>query len=220
MKRLLTTLCLSCMYLLVHGSPAHISCGDDVSVIQDHYSISFGDTIEAGISTDLALSISWRVAPQAGVSKTSGSGKTTGNLVFSQPGKYQITFQIPAHGDHPAKTETVTVEVSNVRMMFDTKNIGFSKELTTGDVSGVVMTVPVTVETYDGQAYGYTAREVQTTGVAKVASRLKDGRAVLKDGLNELAFELSGAVSQQGSIQFRVYDNKGEAVFFNYSITN
>lgn len=220
MKRLLAILGLSCIHLVVHANPIHVTCGDDISVIQSHYSISFGDAIEAGITTELSLSISWSVAPQVGVNKGGGTGKTTGNLVFSQPGKYQITFQIPAHGDHPAKTETVTVEVSGVKMTFDLKNIVFSKRLTTGDASGIVMTVPVTVNTYDGTAFSYTTREVQTTGVANVSSRLKNDTAVLKDGLNELSFELSGAVRTKGNIQFRFYDLTGEARFFNYAITN
>lgn len=217
MKRLFTILSFSCMCITSFGF-MHSSCDDDISVIQNHYSISFGDTIETGISTELQLSISWNVSPQKGVNKISGTGKTTGNLIFSQPGKYQITFQIPAHGDHPAKTETVTVEVSNVKMEFDTKNIRFSKELTAGDASGTVMVVPVTVKMYEGNTYTYTTREIKTTGVGQVSSRLKEGTAELKNGHNELFFELSGTISQQGNIQFRVYDAKGEATFFNKSI--
>ncbi|MND94272.1 hypothetical protein D3C80_864850 [compost metagenome] len=222
MKKLFTMLAFFWMCLLAYGSgsPTPFSCEDDVSVIQSQYSICFGDAIEAGVATDLSLSISWRVAPQSGVSKVSGIGKTTGDLLFSKPGTYQITFEIPAHGDHPGKTETITVEVSSARMIFDLEHIAFSKPLSTGDASGVVMTVPVIVKTYNGQAYSYTAREVQTTGVANVSSRLKNDKAVLKDGANELSFELSGAVSSKGNIQFRVYDAKGEALFFNYSITN
>ncbi len=222
MKKLFTMLGFSWMCLMAYGngSPTHFSCEDDVSIIQSHYSICFGDAIQAGVSTDLSLNISWSVAPQSGTSKASGTGKTTGNLVFSKPGTYQVTFDIPAHGDHPAKTETVTVEVSNVRLIFDLEKVAFSKQLSTGDASGIVMKVPVTVKTYDGQPYTYSAREVQTTGVAHVSSRLKNDQVILKNGTNELLFELSGAVSTKGNIQFRVYDAKGEAIFFNYSITN
>ncbi|MDF3026440.1 MAG: hypothetical protein K0S23_747 [Fluviicola sp.] len=222
MKKLFTVLGFSWICLFASGSGIRtpFSCEDDVSVLQSHYSICFGDAIEAGVSTDLSLAISWRVAPQTGVSKGSGLGKTTGNLVFSQPGTYQITFNIPAHGDHPAKTETVTVEVSSAKLIFDLEHPVFSKQLKTGDASGIVMTVPVMVKTYDGKAYNYTMREVQTTGVANVSSHLKNDKAVLKDGLNELSFELSGAVPTKGNIQFRVYDAKGEAQFFTYSITN
>lgn len=220
MKRLLAILGFSCMHLFAHGGPIHVTCGDDISVIQSHYSISFNDAIEAGFATDLSLSISWSVSPQSGVNKVAGIGKTTGNLVFSQPGKYQITFQIPAHGDHPSKTETVTVDVSNVKMVFDTKNVRFSKPLKTGDATGIEMTVPVIVKTYDGKSYNYTIREAQTTGIAKVTSRLKNEKAVLKEGTNQLSFELSGTISLPGNIQFRVYDAKGEATFFNYSIAN
>ncbi|WP_300666233.1 hypothetical protein [Fluviicola sp.] len=222
MKKLFTVLGFSWLCLLAYGngSPTHFSCEDDVSVIQSHYSICFGDAIQAGVATDLSLNISWSVAPQTGASKASGTGKTTGDLVFSKPGTYQITFDIPAHGDHPGKTETVTVEVSSARMIFDLEKVAFSRPLSTGDASGIVMTVPVILQTYDGQAYTYSMREVQTTGVANVSSRLKNDRTVLKNGANELSFELSGAVSTKGNIQFRVYDAKGEALFFNYSITN
>lgn len=218
MKRLFTILSFSCICAVLHGKPTDSTCGDDISVIQSEYSISFGDAIEAGVSTNLSLSISWRVSPQVGVSKVSGTGETTGNLIFSQPGKYQITFQIPPHGDHPAKTETINVEVSNVKMKFNLEDITFSKNLTIGDVSGVIMTVPVTLETYDGKTVEYSTREAQTTGVAKVSSRLKNGTALLKNGVNELAFELSGTISQNGNIQFRFYDPKGEAIFFNHLI--
>lgn len=220
MKQILTMLGVSCFYFLADAGPTHVTCGDEISLIQHHYSISYGDTIEAGVALEHEITTSWSISPASGVNKASGSGKTTGDLIFSQPGKYQITFQIPAHGDHPAKTETALVEVSNVKMIFDTQKISFSRPLTTGDASGVIMTVPVEVKTYDSKPYDYTTREVQTTGVGRVSSRLKDGRALLKEGQNLLPFELSGSVSQQGNIQFRVYDDKGEAVFFNYSITN
>lgn len=221
MKKLFTMFGFSWLCLLAYGgNPTHSSCEDDVSVIQSHYSICFGDAIQAGVSTDLSLNIVWRVAPQTGVSKVSGMGKTTGDLAFSKPGTYQITFEIPAHGDHPSKTETVTVEVSGTRMIFDLEKVSFSKQLSTGDVSGIVMAIPVTVKTYDGQACTYSTHEVQTTGVANVSSRLKNDQVILKNGSNELLFELSGAVSTMGNIQFRVYDAKGEAIFFNYSITN
>jgi hypothetical protein len=222
MKKLFTVLGFSWICLFASGSGIRIpfSCEDDVSVLQSHYSICFGDAIEAGVSTDLSLAISWRVAPQAGVSKASGAGKTTGDLVFSQPGKYQITFEIPAHGDHPGKTETVTVDVSNAKLVFDLEHIVFSKELRTGDAAGIAMTVPVHVKTYQGETYSYTAREIQTTGVANVSSRLKNDRVLLKDGINKLSFELSGVILTKGNIQFRVYDATGEAHFFTYSITN
>ncbi len=219
MKKMLTMIGLSCC-LLAHGGPSHISCGDDVSVIQDHFQISFGDTITAGISTELPLSVSWNVSPQTGVNKFSGSGKTTGDVIFSQPGTYRITFAIPAHGDHPAKTETVTVEVENVKMVFDVKNIEFSKPLATGDASGIILTVPVTVKTYEGKVVNYTTNEISTTGAANISSRLKNGQVALKNGENKLAFELSGAVPQQGNVQFRVYDTAGRPTFFNYLITN
>jgi hypothetical protein len=220
MKRLFTLLGFSWMCLLVHGSPTHVSCDEDVSVLQSHYSISFGDAIETGVATELPLSISWKVAPQAGVSKVSGTGKSTGKLVFSKPGKYEVTFVIPAHGDHPGKTETVTVEVSNVQMTFNLKNPVFSTPLTTGTISGITMTIPVTVKSYDGKAVEYTVREVQTTGVAAISSHLKNDKSVLKNGENSLVFELSGTVPAKGNVQFRVYDTTGEAHFFNYSITN
>jgi len=220
MKKLFTLLGFSWMCLLVHGSPMNVLCDEDVSVLQSHYSISFGDAIETGVATELPLSISWKVAPQSGVSKISGTGKSTGKLVFSKPGKYEITFVIPAHGDHPGKTETVTVEVSSVQMIFDWKNLVFSTPLTTGNASGIYMTLPVTVRSYDGKAVDYTMREVQTTGVAAVSSRLKNDKVVLRNGDNQLVFELSGAVPTTGNVQFRVYDTTGEAHFFNYSITH
>lgn len=197
----------------------HVSCDDDVNVIQSHYSISFGDAIETGIATELTLSISWKVAPQSGVSKVSGTGKSTGNLVFSKPGKYEIIFVIPAHGDHPGKTEIVTVEVSSVQMIFDLKNRVFSTPLTTGNAAGIELIVPVTVKTYDGKSVDYTMREVQTTGVATISSHLKNDKVVLNNGVNRLVFELSGSVPTKGNVQFRVYDAAGEAHFFNYSIT-
>ena len=212
MKKLFTLLGFSWMCALAHGSPMQVACDDDVSVLQSQYSISFGDAIETGVTTELPLSISWKVAPQSGVSKTSGTGKSTGKLVFSTPGKYEITFVIPAHGDHPGKTETITVEVSSVQMTFDLKNPVFSTPLTTGNPSGITMTIPVTVKTYDGKPFDYAMREVQTTGVAAISTRLKNGE-------NQLVFELSGAVPTKGNIQFRVYNSTGEAQFFNYSIT-
>src|SRR5690606_33046686 len=107
-RLLLIVMGLTCVSLCVQGSPWHVACDDEVSLIQRHYSIGFGDTIEAGVISEHDITTSWFVSPQAGVNKVSGSGKTTGDLVFSQPGEYEITVKIPAHGDQPAKTEKVT----------------------------------------------------------------------------------------------------------------
>lgn len=221
MNKLFASVTFLCFALLGYGQEqsSHADCSKDISAVQSFYSISFGEAIEAGVSDEHEVSVFWSVSPQEGVSKTSGAGKSTGDLVFSKPGTYQIAFQIPAHFGHPAKKEIVTVEVSDVRMMFDTKNVTFSKPLTTGSASGITMTVPVQVKTYNGKAYSYTAREVQTTGTARVSSRLKDGKAELKNGENQLAFELSGTVPAQGHIQFRVYDTTGTPAFINYSIS-
>ena len=222
MKKTLTIICFSFLWLFTSASegPTTLFCGDEISVIQNLYQISFGDTISTGISSEEPLTGSWNVFPNSGLNVSSGTGKMTGDLIFSQPGEYQITFNIPAHGDHPAKDEVVKVEVSSVRMNFDVKNIIFSKQLTTGDVSGITMKIPVTVNTYKGKTVEYTVREIKTTGVANVSSRLLANKTKLKAGDNELTFELSGSVSNPGNVQFRFYDLDGRATFFNYLITN
>ena len=222
MKKALTIICFSCLWLFASASEKQtgIFCGDEIGVIQNLYQINFGDTISTGISSDEALNVSWNVFPKTGLNVSSGSGKMTGDLIFSQPGEYQITFNIPAHGDHPAKDEVVKVEVSSVRMTFDVKNIVFSKQLTTGDVSGITMTVPVLVKTFKGKTIDYSTRDIKTTGAAHISSRLIANKTKLKDGQNELTFKLSGSVSNTGNVQFRFYDLGGSATFFNYQITN
>ena len=222
MKKALTIICFSCLWLFASASEKQtgIFCGDEIGVIQNLYQINFGDTISTGISSEEALTVSWNVFPKTGLNVSSGSGKMTGDLIFSQPGEYQITFNIPAHGEHPAKSEVVQVEVGSVRMTFDVTNIVFSKQIKAGDISGTTMTVPVLVKTFNGKAIDYSPREVSTTGVANVSSRLTTKKSKLKNGLNEVVFELSGSVSTIGNIQFRFYDSKNVPTFFNYQITN
>lgn len=219
MKKTLTAICFSCFVILANGKSPTVYCGDDISVIQDKFQISFGDTISAGISSELSLPVSWNVHPKNGLNVSSGAGKTTGDLIFSQPGKYQITFSIPAHGDHPAKDEIVVVDVSPVKMFFDKENIRFSKELKTGSVSGIIVTVPVKIKTFDNRPIEYSSRTTNSTGVATISLNLMNTKKVLKDGYNELAFELDGVASNQGNVQFRIYDLDGRATFFNCSIT-
>lgn len=220
MRRLLLIIGLTCASLYVYGKPMHVACDDEVSLIQSYYSISFGDTIEAGIISEHDITTTWSVLPQTGVSRTSGSGKTTGDLVFSEPGEYEITVKIPAHGNQLAKTETIKVHVSAIRMEFDTEKVSFSRKLAVGDVSGTEMTIPVLVKTYQESEQNYSAREVKTTGVAQISSHLKHEKKVLKAGWNILSFELAGTINQRGNIQFRVYDADGNPTFFNYTITD
>ena len=220
MKKMLTAICFSCVWLLAHGKPAGLKCGDDVSVIQSEFQISYGDTISAGINSELPMIVSWSVFPQTGLNQHSGKGKFTGDLVFSNPGEYKITFDIPAHGEHPAKKEVVTVKVSGIKMLFDTKNVTFSSPLTQGNVSGVTLTIPVKVLTFDERPIEFSSRDIKSTGIANISAHLKNGDQTLKVGHNELNFELTGTISQPGNIQFRVYDMDGRATFFNYLITN
>lgn len=222
MKKALTLICFSCFWLFAISSEKSngITCGDEIGVIQNFYQINFGDTIDTGISSEEDLSVSWNVFPTAGLNVSSGTGKMTGDLIFSQPGEYQITFNIPAHGDHAAKMEVVQVKVGSTRMNFDVKNIHFSNALKVGQVSGLTMTIPVTLKSFDGKSVEYTAREIQTTGAAKISTKLKNEKKVLKDGLNELTFELNGTISSTGNVQFRFSDLQGNSTFFNYQITN
>lgn len=221
MKKALTIICFSWLWIFATASDKSpgILCGDEISVIQSLYQINYGDTISTGISSEEPLTVSWNVLPKTGLNISSGSGMMTGDLIFSQPGEYQITFNIPAHGDHPAKSEIIQVKVSSVRMTFNTKNIVLSKKISAGDVTGVTMTIPVTVKTYDGKSIDYSTREIKTTGVANITTRLKANSAKLKNGQNDLTFELSGSVSNSGSVQFRFYDLGGNATFYNYYIT-
>lgn len=191
-----------------HHDDGH-ECGG-LSVIQQEYTISFGEKIQAGVSGDTDLSVTWNISPQNGVKNVSGTGMETGEITFNQPGVYQIQFNIPAHGNNKAKVETSTVKVSDVRMTFDLNKVTFSK-------SGNEMLVPVSVESFNNTPIRYTMRDVQTTGVSRINISLDENSKLLKKGANVLKFSLSGAPTI-GNTQFRIYDNIGRPYFINKTV--
>lgn len=216
MKKMILVFCAWCFVTSLHAQTAeHANCDGDISPYQKQYSISFGETINTGVSTQDKLMFGWSVSPTNGVSKSSGTGNETGEILFSQPGSYQISYSIPAHGDHASKVEVIEVKVSEVSMKVDKSNITFSRNLTSGSVDGITMKVPVDVKIYGKKTYEYTANDLLSTGASRVAYTLKGKKAILKNDINYLEFELSGTIAQPGTIQFRIENPAGEASFFN-----
>lgn len=183
------------------------------------YQIGYGESVSIDAATDThSARPSWSVSPQKGVSAIQGEGNSTGALVFNEPGTYEVTFTVPAHGTVPARTDKATVQVSGEKMKFLTDRIVFSKTLVKGQpADGIVLSVPVEIRSLKDKAVSYGPVQLQTTGVTGIVATL-DEPVRLKSGMNTVSFRLSGTPEYAGPAQLGFFNPMGEGFFLNFKI--
>jgi hypothetical protein len=177
------------------------------------YTIQYGSSIDLEVFNQTTETPSWRVQPVKGVSKSSGQGNVAG-IQFNDPGRYEVTFTIP--GDKHKGTSIV--EVSDVRMMFDTKSVVLSQPIEKGvSVDGATLTIQVEASSYHKKPLEYTARKISTTGVTGISAELKEP-VKLKNGTHVLTFHLTGTPEYAGTAQLGFFNLLGEGFFYNFLI--
>lgn len=196
-----------------------VLCDEEHNGITDkNHQIDFGDAINIAISAEENAMAQWRVFPQSGVNKTSGTGSNTGQLIFSRPGSYKVIFDIPAHGDHVAISDTAFVEVSAVKMTFLLQEAILSNPVIAGKaVDGTTLTIPVKVEMYEMKEVTYSGNTSKSIGVHGIKALLLK-ETTLKNGVNKLTFILSGTPATTGKFQLGFFDLRGKGSFYNYLI--
>lgn len=193
-------------------------CGKDLETAGTRYSIAYGQSLNVEAVNPEGLKATWKVSPADGVSKTSGEGNATGELSFSKPGHYEVTFSVPAHDDHGPQTAKAIVEVASESMTFDTKSVAFSKPLVKGQpADGTVLTVDVEVSFHKKHPFTYGPVTLSSTGITGITATLAE-TVKLKKGTNRVSFVLSGTPQHAGPAQLGFYNALGEGFYHNFKI--
>lgn len=179
--------------------------------IVDTLKISFGETLEELI---LPSAATWSVSGSNESIK--GKGNTLKNLVFDEPGSYKIDLQenkVEEKGvcNHSHLPETIYVTVSPIKMVFHTNEMDLSADIRKGvETQGIVMKIPVSIETYGKQSLVYTQTIVNTAGVGTSVLAILSSNSELKTGRQILTYRLSGIAQNEAYIMFDFVDINGE----------
>jgi len=173
-------------------------------------------------SYSLDDSADWQLKNDKGEILNAGSGNIS-NIQFGTPGTYHLFINekhkhvegVCEHNQYPAQ---IDVTVSPDKMVFDFSTIKFSKNIMDGQsLNDVVMTVDVVYSSLQNKTFVYTDM-MRTAGVGtSIIGKLKNGKTVLKPGLNKLEFLLSGASSKGNNIMLDFRDTNGQV--HSYTLT-
>jgi len=178
------------------------------------HNIQFGQSLNLSVFNQTSETPSWQVSPVKGVSPSSGKGNTAESVQFNEPGRYEVTFTIP--GD--SHRGLAIVEVSDTRMVFDTKSVVLSQPIKKGvSVEGTTLTIQVEVSSKNKKSVEYTAPKVSTAGVTGISAELKEP-VKLKNGTHTLTFHLTGTPEYSGMAQLGFFNPLGEGFFYNFLI--
>lgn len=167
-------------------------------------------------------SAEWQIKNNNGEILKTGSGNIS-NIQFSVPGKYHLFINekhnhIVGGCEHNQYPSQIDIMVSPDKITFDFTTIKFSKNIMDGQsLNDVLMTVDAVYSSYQNKTFVYTDT-LKTAGVGtSIIGKLKNGKAVLKPGLNKLEFLLNGTSSKGNNIMLDFRDTNGQV--HSYTLT-
>ena len=177
---------------------------------QAKMSISYNDKIDLGnVPKETRFEIT-------GDAKMRLKGNEINSYVFSKPGNYRITVTEKATHDEKSCDEMhlpkeILVTVSRIKMTFDTRNISLSAPIVkNNETNGIVLSIPVKVETYDHHPAAMNFSPVHSAGVAtNIIANLDAKFKELSEGTHMLSYSLSGNVTQNSYLMFDFVDANG-----------
>mgnify|MGYP000865899785 CR=1 FL=1 len=186
------------------------------SRVDDHpmeVTLAFGDrlTLEGPLDNILNWTIIF-----SGQAVGQGTGSSLLNFVFSQPGVYTVQIEDnhthnPLECDHGTLPTEILVTVSGRKMVFDFAHVSFSAPINNGNVSGTVLSVPVTIDTYDGTPLLFEQNTIKTAGVGSSIVAIPSQNSIsLNPGMHILTYTLSGAVNRPTFVMFDFVDVNGK----------
>ena len=177
---------------------------------QDKISISYNGKINLGnVPKETKFEIT-------GNAKMHLKGNEINSYIFSKPGNYRITITETKTRDEKSCDEIhlpkeISVTVSRIRMTFDTQNISLSAPIIkNNETNGIVLSVPVKVETYDHLPAAMNFTPVRSAGIAtNITANLDAKLKELPEGMHTLNYSLRGNVTQNSYLMFDFVDANG-----------
>ena len=142
-------------------------------------------------------------------------GNEINTYKFKKPGVYNIKVdQKEIHKDdcgHINLPSQIIVNVSRIRMTFDGNKLKFSSPIKKNtSTSGIVLSIPVKIETYDNKPALMDFTPVKSAGIgSSVEATLNDNFKQLSTGKHLISYNLNGLVSQGSYLMFDFIDANG-----------
>ena len=178
--------------------------------------IGFGESLKIESLPD---DIAWEILFD-GVSIKQDIGRKLLDYKFERPGDYVVLFKEHNHNSHTecqhfALGSEIQIKVSPFKMTYLFDSIQFSAPVKRGSVSGIELSVPVEILTYDGNPIPFSQAIVKTMGVGTTIEAVPDNAfQQLMPGKNVLHYTLSGEVDRPTYIMFDFVDCNGNIQSF------
>jgi hypothetical protein len=144
-------------------------------------------------------------------------GNEISTYKFKKPGIYLIKVdqKKEIHNEetcgHTILPSQITVNVSRIKMKFEGSKIEFSSPIKKNtETSGIVLSIPVAIETYDNKPIMMDLTLVNSSGIGSlITAALNDNFKQLPTGKHLISYNLNGAVSQNSYLMFDFIDANG-----------
>lgn len=194
-------------------------CGLSFSTEKSRYSVVYGEPTRIDLANGSASVARWEITPATGMDKSSGEGNTTGDITFSKPGTYKVTFYGEGDATHPAHKAEAEVVVHAVGMKFHTGRALLSDKIVRGaSLDGITLSIPVEITSYTKEPVRFGPFRAETSGIRGITLSFEK-EIMLRPGEHTLVFSLSGNAAYSGRAQLGFFSPAGEGYFFNFQIT-
>lgn len=170
--------------------------------------ISYGDKIYLG---EIESQTHFTISSEFGNKNLKGN--KINEFVFAKPGVYKILVEEKNNHkqnecNHEHLPKAITVNVSRIKMVFDDTQLNFSEPIMQNkDTKGITMTIPVTIETYDGMPALMDFTNVHSAGIgSNIIANLDQEKKELPVGKHLLKYSLQGKVTQKSYLMFDFID--------------
>ena len=214
---LFTVMTFGCIQAQTNVDSDCDECNEPFSVGKLNHTVTYGSKVHFHVSNPYGVKINSNLSDfiKGG---TVADDTTEADVLFDQPGKYQITYSSSPMGKYFAHTETVSVEVIPVGLTFLMDKATLSSSIVNGQsADGVLLSVPVEVKSFNGDKVKYGPFRNSATGVEGI--EVVFDQIELTPGQHVLKFKLQGTPQQSGPCQIGVFNLIGEGFFYNFLIS-
>lgn len=183
-----------------------------VSFGQSKIEISYDENIKIN---KIEESTTFVISSEYGIVHLKGS--EINQYRFRKPGVYlvqvnQAEISKEDSCSHLILPSQITVNVSRIKMKFEGNKIKFSSPIKKNiETSGIVLGIPVSIETYDDKPIVMDDTTVQSSGIGcAVTATLKNDFKKLSTGKHLITYNLNGVVSQNSYLMFDFIDANGK----------
>ncbi|MEC4004956.1 hypothetical protein OX283_009835 [Flavobacterium sp. SUN052] len=179
---------------------------------QSKFDISYNETITL---KKLEKTTIFTISSDYGIVNLTGDA--INQYKFKKPGIYliQVIQKIENSGEecnHPILPSQITVNVSRIKMKFDSSKLKFSELIKKNtETSGSTLSIPVVIETFDNKSVMMNVMPINSSGIGtSITATLKNEFQNLSTGKHILVYDLKGITNQNSFLMFDFIDANGK----------